>query len=251
MRDFLSQIDVSVGEVTYPPGGTLGPRVQHDVQLVLVHAGSARIDVDGEERLLRSGEVGLLLPGHTETFAFDPRVATRHSWVQLRAVPRPGLPVSLPLSPALDDLVRDAVRSAAEGLGDALVAHLAAAAILRYAGEAARGRPERPSPVADAQRFVAAHLADPGLDLARIAAAAHVTPAHLVRAFRVAAGTTPVAYLWERRTMLAVELLVNTGLPIGAVADRAGFATVQHLSRRVKAATGLPPAALRRERWAG
>src|ERR687887_338603 len=48
MRALLSEIDlVSAGEVVYPPGGRLGPRWQRDVQLVLVHEGSARVAIDG------------------------------------------------------------------------------------------------------------------------------------------------------------------------------------------------------------
>ncbi|NDJ61391.1 MAG: hypothetical protein GYB67_09710, partial [Chloroflexi bacterium] len=33
----------SVGEVVYPPGGTLGPRAQQHVQLVFVHSGHMAI----------------------------------------------------------------------------------------------------------------------------------------------------------------------------------------------------------------
>src|SRR5437867_93924 len=94
MRVLLSEIDldgglrpvaVSVGEVVYPPGGRLGPRRPHDVELVLVHDGSARITVDdGPLVTHRAGSVVLLLPGHREHFAFAADVPTRHSWVQAR-----------------------------------------------------------------------------------------------------------------------------------------------------------------------
>jgi len=250
---------VSVGTVTYPPGGTLGPRRQRDVQLVLVHAGSARVAVDGREHRIAVGEVGLLLPGRRERFAFDPDVATRHSWVQVHvpdlAPPLRArleqLPVVLPLTPALETIAREAVATATSALpnADALLAHLAAAAVWRYVGEAERRRPERARPVDDARRFIHANLHDPALTLADVAAAAHVTPAHLIRSFRAENGTTPKAYLWERRVALGVDLLANTGLPIAAIAGRCGFATAHHFSRRIRQATGLPPAALRRARW--
>jgi AraC-like DNA-binding protein len=75
MRLLLSEIDVldgaalrpvavSAGEVVYPPGGRLGPRWQRDVQLVLVHSGSARIAIDdGPPAFLhaRLGDPGLAL----------------------------------------------------------------------------------------------------------------------------------------------------------------------------------------------
>ena len=241
MHDLLPEIDhVSVGTVTYPPGGTLGPRTQSDLQLVLVHAGSARVWVDGVARELAAGQVGLLLPGHRERFAFDARVPTRHSWVQAHVPSVPArllaLPPALPLSPALDALAREAVATTAAALG-------------RYVGEAERRRPERARPVDDAQRLIHARLADPGLTVETIAEAVHVTPAHLIRSFRTEHGVTPKAYLWDRRVALAVDLLAHTGLPLAAIAERCGFRTAHHFSRRVKRATGLPPAALRRARW--
>jgi AraC-like DNA-binding protein len=257
----VSEIDlrvaaVSVGTVTYPPGGTLGPRAQHDVQLVLVHTGSARVWVDGAERRLEAGEVGLLLPGHRERFAFDPRAATRHSWVQAHvpdATRFEGLPGALPLSPALDAFVREAIATARSALPTAplVLAQLAAAALWQYVGEAERTRPERPRPVDDAMRFIHANLADPALTLEQIARAAHVSPAHAIRSFRAEHGITPKAYLWQRRTALGMDLLGSTGLSIAAIAERCGFRTTQHFSRRVKQASGLTPGALRRARWGG
>ncbi len=250
---------VSIGTVTYPPGATLGPRNQRDLQLVLVHAGSARVWVDDSPRELAAGQVGLLLPGHRERFAFDPDVATRHSWVQAHVPELPaaladrldGLPATLALSPALEALVREAVAAAGSALATApsLLANLASAALWRYIGEAERRRPERARPVDDAQRFIHANLHDPTLDLDRIAAAAHVTPAHLIRSFRAELGITPKAYLWQRRVALGIDLLAHTGLSISAIAERCGFRTAHHFSRRVKQASGLPPAALRRARW--
>src|SRR5688572_16368736 len=110
MRELLSEIDpdrVSVGEVTYPPGGRLGPRWQDDVQLVLVHSGSARIAVDDREPVTHAvGTVALLLPGHREHFAFAADEPTHHSWIQAHLPTAPqGLPGALPISPALADLV--------------------------------------------------------------------------------------------------------------------------------------------------
>jgi AraC-like DNA-binding protein len=250
---------VSVGTVTYAPGGSLGPRTQRDLQLVLVHTGSARVWVDGTVRLIRAREVGLLLPGHRERFAFDPGLFTRHSWIQahLPELPAPvrdrleRLPATLPLSPALEGLSVEALAAANSALpgSPALLASLASAALWRYIGEAERGRPERARPVDDAQRFIHANLHDAGLTLADIARAAHVSTAHLIRCFRAEHDTTPMAYLWQRRVMLGADLLANTGLPIASVAERCGFKTVQHFSRRLKEASGAPPGALRRARW--
>ena len=249
MRAVLSEVDfrMSVGEVVYPPGGRLGPRRQRDVQLVVLHEGAARIEVDGAERpVLRPGWTALLLPGHAERFAFDAGRPTRHSWVQARiaATPFAALPPAPPTSAALAELVRQAVVAAKAPPGP-LLRSLAAAALWRYAADAETRPPGVSDAVPRARAAIHDRLGDPGLDLAQIAAAAHVSPAHLVRRFRAELGTTPIAYLWERRVALAVDLLRSTGLPLKEVAARTGFRSVYHFSRRVKAQAGVPPTAVR------
>jgi AraC-like DNA-binding protein len=258
-RMLLSEIDperISVGEVVYPPGGRLGPRRQRDLQLVLVHRGSAAIAIDDEPPVAHAaGTVALLLPGHRETFAFADDQTTHHSWIQAHIGPAPDrfvvLPRALPLSGALADLVAEAVAVSRTPLSTArpLLAALAAAALWRYAGEAESGPALADDAVDRARRHAHAHLADPQLDLTQLARAAHVSPPHLVRRFRAELGVTPMAYLWRRRVAHGVDLLTHTGLPVGDVATRSGFKSVYHFSRRVKEQTGLAPTALRRERW--
>jgi AraC family transcriptional regulator of arabinose operon len=257
MRLLLSEIDVSAGTVTYPPGGSLGPRRQQDLELVLIHEGSASVTVDGAPRAtLRAGDVGLLLPGHRELFAFAHDAPTRHSWVQGRPLGAPldrlaALPAVLPASTALTELVLAAAAGTPLSTRDPLVAALGTAALWRYVGEA-EARVRGPSdPVACARAYVHAHAGDQSVDLARIAAAAHVTPAHLVRRFRAELGITPMAYLWQRRVAIGLDLLTGTGLPIGTVAERAGFKSSYHFSRRVRAHAGVPPSEVRRAAWEG
>jgi transcriptional regulator GlxA family with amidase domain len=123
--------------------------------------------------------------------------------------------------------------------------------VWRYAGEA-EARERGPGDVVErARAFLHAQLADPGVDLAQVARAAHVSGPHLVRRFRAELGVTPMAYLWQRRVATGIDLLTHTGLPVGEVAARCGFRSVYHFSRRVRAQAGRPPTAVRRERWAG
>lgn len=261
MDILLSQIDlVSAGEVSYPPGGRLGPRWQHDVELVLVHSGSAQVFVDERPSLdLGPDTVGLLLPGHHERFEFAPTTPTRHSWVQARLADPPAhvmgrlarCPRSMATSTRLGELVREAAEVVRTPLpaAEPLLAALVAAAVWCYVADAESRGPASTDVTERARRFLHLHLAEPALDLARVAEAAHVTPPHLVRRFRAELGVTPMAYLWQRRVAVGIDLLSNTGLPVGTVATRCGFRSVYHFSRRVKAQTGLPPTELRRRRW--
>ena len=255
--EMMWPVAVSVGEVTYPPGGVLGPRRQRDVQLVVLHSGTMTVWVDGVPRSAGPGSVSLLLPGHEERFAFAADRPTRHSWVQahvpavsaeadarLRALPH-----ALPLSPAMADLER-LVLAHAGTASDPLPLALAASMVWRYVAEGEARSVAPPGPVEQARRFIHDNLAEP-LSLPTIAGAAGVVPAHLSRLFRARLGTTPMAYVWSRRVDAGVELLTGTGLPVGVIAERCGFRTSFHFSRRVHRATGLAPTELRRRAWEG
>jgi hypothetical protein len=210
--------EVSVGEVTYPPGGRLGPRRQYDVQLVLVHDGSMTVAVDGQARAVqRAGSVSLLLPGHSETFEFDRARPTRHSWIQAHVPDIPEelsrrlalIPVALPLSTTLAAQAREARAVAASGRPGArpLLHALVAATLWRYITEAERGIDPRSTLGEQAREHLHAELHDPDLDLTALARACNVSPAHLVRVFRREVGIPPMAYLWRQRVAVGIDLL--------------------------------------------
>jgi AraC-like DNA-binding protein len=241
---------VSAGEITYPPGGQLGPRRQRDVQLVVLHSGAMTVLVDGAPRTAAPRTVSLLLPGHQERFVFAADRPTRHSWVQARIAnvdPRlRALPSSLPLSPAMADLERLLLDSTDVQLQLALAASM----VWRYVAEGEARIAPASGPVEQARRHIHDNLAH-ALSLDAIAQAAGVAPAHLSRLFRARLSTTPMAYVWSRRVDAGVELLESSGLPVGVIAERCGFRTSFHFSRRIRRATGRSPTELRRRAWAG
>jgi transcriptional regulator GlxA family with amidase domain len=52
---------------------------------------------------------------------------------------------------------------------------------------------------------------------------------------------TPRAYVWQRRTTAAIEMLKQSGLSVQLITERCGFESRYHFSRRIKAATHLSP----------
>jgi AraC family transcriptional regulator len=83
------------------------------------------------------------------------------------------------------------------------------------------------------------------VSLAEMAAAAHLSPYHCLRAFKALHGNTPATYLNNRRLRAAERLLRNTDLPVGEVAVRVGFESRITLFRQMKRVHGVAPSALR------
>ena len=252
---------VAFGDVVYGPGGTCGPRVQADYQLVVVVTGSARVAVDGEERVLAAGQVGLFLPGKREHFVFAPDRRTHHTWCALHPalVPaelaeacRRAAPV-LPVTRRFEQLIELglALPLTAGTQAHALIDALGLAALQAYLFTDTR-QERRDTDEPDALRRALTWIGASGheaVDLPALARAAGVSPAQLVKLFKRHLGTTPLRYVWETRTRRGVQLLRETGRPGGEVAHRCGFQTPFHFSRWCRELHGLPPRALRAQAW--
>jgi transcriptional regulator GlxA family with amidase domain len=82
--------------------------------------------------------------------------------------------------------------------------------------------------------------ADP-LDLDELAAAAHISKYHFIRCFAVAYGTTPAAYLAERRIERAQDLLRATNLTVTEVCMLVGYSSVGSFSSKFRQLVGVSP----------
>jgi AraC-like DNA-binding protein len=256
-------VDALFGEVVYPPGSTYGPRTQIYLQLVLLHSGSMTVWIDGRPRSALAGTVALLFPGHEERFAFASAEVTHHSWLHMLVEPLDfalaqrlaALPWPLPLSTTMSELVALGLRLRSNSAPaiEELRKSLACAMLWHYIGEGeallhgTSMRQEHPA-LEQARRYIEQHLAEP-LSLQAIAAAAAISPPQLTRLFRGQLDITPMAYVWERRLAYGLQLLRDTGLPIGVIAARCGFQTSYHFSRRIREATGLAPSLVRQRAW--
>jgi hypothetical protein len=88
----LSVKSARAGTVIYAPGGSLGPRIQQYIQLVLLHTGAMSVEIDGVLLQLPTGHVTLLMPGHEEDFVFAKTQETWHRWI---AIAIESVPVSM------------------------------------------------------------------------------------------------------------------------------------------------------------
>jgi AraC-like DNA-binding protein len=83
------------------------------------------------------------------------------------------------------------------------------------------------------------------LDVARVAAAAHMSEAHFARAFRREYGEAPGAYLMTRRIGRAKALLRETDRPVTEICLDVGFRSLGSFSARFAQVVGMAPTAYR------
>ena len=130
----------------------------------------------------------------------------------------------------------------------AQAARMAVASLHREGGQAAYIRP--PTPVSDTGLaplfdWMLANLHRP-LDVATLAARAHMSPRTFARRFREQAGMTPIQWLLTYRVRRAQELLETSGASIERVAIAAGFESPVTFRARFQAVVGVSPSAYRR-----
>ena len=88
--------------------------------------------------------------------------------------------------------------------------------------------------------FVKDH--DASHSLRKVAHCSGMSLATLNRKFQRFYGMTPMRWLWEFRTFLAAELISEAPhLTLATVADKCGFATLAHFSRRFHGTFKQPP----------
>ena len=83
-------------------------------------------------------------------------------------------------------------------------------------------------------------------DLHRLAEQAGISRARLIQLFRRETGTSVHKFLNKMRVRHAETLLLDSQLPVSAVASESGFATGQHFARIFKQVNGLQPLEFRR-----
>ncbi|CAI6052541.1 AraC family transcriptional regulator [Cohnella sp. JJ-181] len=250
----------TAGSVVYPPGGRFGPRVQQDIQLVMLYTGEMHVTIGDRSLSLSPGQGLLLKPGHEETFVFSRTEETWHRWIAvstgrlddacLRALHV--LPEALPLTEEMNrltDLMLKLQQHVTEA-GAPVIRSLGLAALHLFPYESVRfsRQQEKHPAVYSAIDWIRGHFAE-NITLPSLAARAGVSPEHLLRLFKKHEGATPIQYLWRFRIARAIDLLAHTGITVSEVAERCGFKTSHHFARMLKQDTGKTAKEIRRSAW--
>jgi AraC-like DNA-binding protein len=255
-----------IGDILYSPGGSCGPRYQHDYQLVVIHRGELNLLLDGEHIHVPTGHGILLTPGHSEHFLFSRNQQTHHSWVAIapRAVPTSlRRAVDFHLGPipfggrmmTLLEMSRRAqiTRSAEEPVQAAFYLSLGLAILCDFLLAARSGQStsdEVETILSKMDCFIWKELAHP-LSLSDIARAVGISRQHLLKLCRMHRRPTPISQLYQARLQASTDLLRQSGLSISEIAEKCGFVNIFHFSRRFKQTYGQSPSSWRKDLWAG
>ena len=93
--------------------------------------------------------------------------------------------------------------------------------------------------------FVESHLED-DINLETLAAEARLSVYHFARGFKLSTGVSPLRHVLEQRIKRARQLLVQTDLPLSAIASAVGFFDQGHFSRQFRSLVGTTPSSFRR-----
>jgi AraC family transcriptional regulator len=104
-----------------------------------------------------------------------------------------------------------------------------------------------PAALRRVQLFVEANLARP-IHIADLAERAGLSEYHFARAFKTSVGTTPRAFVEQRRIERARQLIDESNHSLVEIAAQTGLGTQSRLTTAFRLATGFTPAAYRRAR---
>jgi AraC family transcriptional regulator len=247
---------LSVREVQYDHGVTMGRHAHRELSLTMVLSGALRECVGSKGRAEPAAfAIGVKPFGVEHANAFAPTgtrlisVTVTKSWYDRLEEPVPALddwrwvgggPAVATFLHLLQHLRQD---STAEGAWlEASVIDLMAA----FGADARLGRTGHPPVWLSHVRQRLFEEARPGVRTTTLAQEAGVHPVSLARAFRRHYGESISDCVRRARFLRAARLLSETRLPLPAVALEAGLADQSHLSRLCRRETGVTPAALRR-----
>ncbi len=281
---FTSGVPIAVHEVNpsphlqHPHDLTSVEHFHDFCELVLITSGGTVHRIDGEEYRVGAGDVFLIQGNLRHHFAERSKVGMLNVQFDPARLPLPfhslrqipGYHVIFHLEPASRDKsgagrlrldgekrmhaealvrrLRQELRSQAPGFEAAALALLLELIVFvaRSYAEAPRENQAALLRIGEAVSRIERDFAH-RITLAELAAAAHLSPNHLLRLFKAATGSSPGDYLLRVRLNHAAKLLRESSRSIGEIASSSGFADSNYVSRRFRARYGQSPRDYRSE----
>ena len=248
------------GRATYQRGGHYGPVKQPHLDLAYLFEGSCLVTADGEASVAVAKQAHFAYTEEVLEVVYPADGTQSVIWCHTGQVAAPlgyraplkAVPRNLSPSPLLLTLLEEGVKLAndSSGSGKRVRDTLGAAAFNEYFRLAGLDEEARklPAPVLRAKRYLDQHFKEV-CDLKRLSSIALLSPNYLLELFKEHIGSTPTKYMWKLRLRMGVQLLLQTGLPVGTIAYECGFKDQHHFARAVKQTYGASPSALRDREW--
>jgi AraC-like DNA-binding protein len=249
-----------IGQVVYEPGGTCGPRIQKDYELIIMHSGACLFKTDAEKNDFKLDTVSFLPPGQREFFSFSKTSETHHSWCTITPSAMPEhfktllkkRILNVPCTDTFKQLLTTAfqVRQPLSPHGELLVDILAQSLFAEFLNMASdkTTSSKQTDIIAKAIRYMDNHYSESDC-LAKSHIAAGASRSTLINRFKKEMKTTPDKFLWKIRTERGIAMLVETGLTAAEIAYQCGFKTPFHFSRMTTLHNGASPRTLSNLAW--
>ncbi|MEL7536588.1 MAG: AraC family transcriptional regulator [Pseudomonadota bacterium] len=253
------------GLADYPSGGSLGPRLMPDYEILWIERGECRWELAGESHVCPPGSVLICKPGSTDTWFWDPDEMTRHGYLHFEF--RDNATIDLPIrrdcdgDDVLRPLLRHAVWLATLGTaeGDELASVALRQALTWYAfGHVTRSAPPTRGAIHPvlmrALRALRKRWGDGPkyqVSISDWADDSGVSRGHLARVCRQELNVSPQELLRYLRLDNSLGFLNRTNIKIGEISEMCGFQNQFHFSRCFKEAYGHSPRELRKRLRAG
>ena len=247
------------------------PQPHEELQLVIPRSTVYVVDGVGRRDMLRPGSIGVVNPAERTgliaagkrpgrvavlLLAVDDLRRIGAEAAQLSPGQAPWFPRRVILDEGLaadfEGIVAELHGQVVAGACEARLRHCLARLVGRHARQPhplTSGQPRRRIGVARVRTFLRAHVTE-SVSIEDLARLAGLSKFYLLRAFVGEEGVSPHVYQMELRLARARTLLARGASPSFA-AHAAGFADQSHLTRRLRSACGLTPAAYARQFAAG
>lgn len=243
----------------------LRPKGRVDYHVLYIAEGECRVAVLGKEAVASAGSLVFFFPGERQSYAFRGHIPTVSYYlhfsgtapeVLLKEIKETDTRVfHIGKSATLEELLRHMEEEYTlslphhEGVtGGYLLSALSL--FLRKIRLVEEGSTNAGGKIADVCRKMQATLSE-DLPIAYYANACHLSESRFTHLFHELTGKSPLAYLIEARIRRAEELLLDTALPVLAVAEAVGIKNPYYFSRLFKKHTGLSPIKYREKQRTG
>lgn len=182
------------------------------------------------------------VPGYHAMFTLEPAWRSRHQCKSRLRLSSKELTASI----ALTERLEQELKHRQPGFG-----FMAMATLMQIIGSLSRAYGRKPTPdgrallrISESVSYLELHLQEEvNIDL--LAEKARMSKRSFLRAFQLATGSSPIAWLIEQRVQRAAQLLRRTNRPVTDIAFEVGFNDSNYFTRQFTKRNGLSPSRYR------